>query len=290
MKQVIILLGLLVVLCSAKEWYETASFYQIYPQTFYDGGGGTSGTGSLKGITKKLDYIRDLGIDCIWLTPIFQSSFEAFGYDITDYKEIDPRYGSMDDFNELVEAVHNRSMKIIVDFVPNHCGANHEFFRKSVEKNEEYKDWFVWTDKINYRDGEGVGAVAKPSNWQQMGGGLGSAWTLSDDRQEYYYHQFGPNMPDLNLRNDKVKTYLTGVMDFWLNLGIDGFRIDAISHGFEVSPGADGNYPNEAVNPEGSFDKTDPRYLIHNYTQDQPELFELIYEWRKHLNNQASVK
>lgn len=283
MKQVVViaLIGLAVGLSvEAKEWYETAAFYQIYPQSFYDGGGGFNGTGSLNGIKAKLDYIKDLGIDCIWLTPIFQSSFNAFGYDITNYKDIDPRYGDFFDFESLIQAVHQKGMKIIVDFVPNHCGVAHDFFQKSIRKEENYTDWFLWSKEIGYE--------GKPSNWQWMGGEPGSAWTKPEGRDEFYYAQFHPNMPDFNLRNPKVLEYLQGVMKFWLDLKIDGFRVDAISHGIEVKPDNVTNiYPNEARN-EAVTVPTEFGYLHHNLTQDQPELFEIIYNWRKFLNDYSA--
>lgn len=278
---VIVLLGLAVsVKVEAKEWYETAAFYQIYPQSFYDGGGGYNGTGSLKGIQAKLDYLKDLGIDCLWLTPIFQSSFRAFGYDITNYEDIDPRYGGKEDFVALIKAVHAKGMKIIVDFVPNHCGIDHEFFKKSIAKDENYIDWFLWSNTLGYDD--------KPSNWQWMGGEPGSAWTKQEGRDEFYYAQFHPNMPDFNLRNTEVLKYLQSVMEFWLDVGVDGFRVDAISHGIEVKPDPITNiYPNEAL----SGVETDPSnfdYLHHNLTQDQPELFDIIYAWRDFLNEYAT--
>lgn len=267
---------------SAKEWYETAAFYQIYPQSFYDGGGGSAGTGSFKGIEAKLDYIKDLGFDCLWLTPIFQSSFNAFGYDITNYTDIDTRYGSRKDFENLINAVHGKGMKIIVDFVPNHCGEAHEFFQKSIQKVDGYADWFLWSNALNFEIDNAQ--KAKPTNWQAIGDAPGSGWTKPEGRDEFYYAQFHPNMPDFNLRNPKVLDYFEYVMKYWLDLNLDGFRIDAISHGVEAEKNAAGFYPNEErnspVTDEKSFD-----YLIHSHTQDQPELFEIIYRWRKFLND-----
>lgn len=286
MKQaiVIIALGLAVsvVAFEAKEWYETAAFYQIYPQSFYDGGGGYEGTGTLKGIKQKLGYIKSLGIDCIWLTPIFNSTFNAYGYDITNYKSIDPRYGTIEDLQDLIKAIHDDGMKIIVDFVPNHCGKDHEFFKKSAEKKEDFDDWFVWTNK--------TGETGKPSNWQRIGGGLGSAWTNHGIRNEFYYGQFSENMPDLNLRNEKVLEYFDEVLKFWLDVGMDGFRIDAISHGIEALPGDDGMYKDEERN-EKVIKEDDFGYLIHSQTQDQPELFEnVIKRWRKLLDDYQKEK
>lgn len=269
----------------AKDWYETAAFYQIYPQTFFDDSG--SGSGTLSGINKKLDYLKDLGIDCLWLTPIFKSSFNAYGYDITDYKDIDARYGTNDTFKALIDAVHAKGMKIIVDFVPNHCGIAHEFFQKSVKKVEGYDDWFVWSDTIN---NEADSTLNKPSNWQAIGGEPGSAWTKHEIRSdEFYYAQFSPNMPDFNMRKPEVIAYLQSVMEYWLDYDLDGFRVDAISHGIEVEKDSVGKYPNEPRNP-AITDKNNFDYLEHKYTQDQPELFEIIYDWRKFLNEYATAK
>lgn len=278
MKAVIVIAGLFLALglsSGAKDWYETAAFYQIYPQTFFNDDG--KGTGTLSGIQKKLDYLKDLGIDCLWLTPIFKSSFYAFGYDITDYKDIDSRYGSNDTFKALIDAVHAKGMKIIVDFVPNHCGEEHEFFQKSIKKEDEYDDWFLWSDVINDEKS------GKPSNWQSMGGEPGSGWTKRRD-EEFYYAQFSPKMPDFNLRNPKVVAYLQSVMEYWLGYDIDGFRIDAISHGIEAEKSSEGKYLNEPI-VAGVTDESSFGYLDHKYTQDQPELFDIIYGWRKFLND-----
>jgi alpha-glucosidase len=266
-----------------KDWYRTASFYQIYPQTFYDGGGGNrEGFGTLKGIMDKLDYISSLNVDCIWLTPIFKTSYNAFGYDIIDYEDVDGRFGTKDDFRKLIDAVHAKGMKIIVDFVPNHCGYEHEFFQKSAANDSEYRDWFIWGNGRNNNQDP-------PSNWQRIGDGPGSAWSRTIEgreimtRNEWFMSQFYWNMPDFNLRHPEVKKYWQKFLRYWLNFKLDGFRIDAISHGFEVLPNADGTFPDEAVNPDVSNPK-DFGYLHHNLTQDLPELFDLVYDWRDILD------
>jgi alpha-glucosidase len=261
----------------ADEWYRTASFYQIYPQTFFDGGGGSrTGFGTLRGVDAKLDYIQGLGIDCIWLTPIFESSFNAFGYDITNYEKIDSRYGAESDFKTLIEAIHDRGMKIIVDFVPNHCGYEHEFFKKSSENDSEFANWFVWAN--------GSDSSSPPSNWQRIGGPPKSAWNRQVEdrdvtREEWFYAQFYWNMPDFNLREPEVIAYWQKFLKLWLDFGLDGFRVDAISHGFEFQF-PNGTFPDEEVN-EGVSNPDDFGYLKHAYTQDQPELFDLIYDWRE---------
>lgn len=266
----------------AKDWYETASFYQIYPQTFFDGDDETTfkGTGTFKGIESKLGYLQDLGIDCIWLNPIYKSAYKAFGYDIVDYKELDPRYGTKLDFENLIAAVHARSMKIIVDMVPNHCSNQHPHFANFTQ-GTHYQDWFIHTDKTNYKNSEDVDV---PSNWQRIGGEPGSAWNQYGNDNKFYYAQFSGNMPDFNLRTLAVQTFIQDIMKFWLDVGVDGFRIDAISHGFEAKPNGDGKFENENVTNPLIEDKSDFRYLEHTLTQDQPELFNLIYEWRTFLN------
>lgn len=280
----IALLSAFVTTALSKEWWETASFYQIYPQSFKDGGGGSlPGTGDLKGITDKLDYFKDLGIDCLWINPIFQSSFGAFGYDITNYTDIDPRYGSIASFETLIKSAHEKGIKVIVDFVPNHCGVNHEFFQKSIAKEEPFTDYFVWhAGKVNPSN---VNQNDPPSNWQRIGDGPGSAWNYDEARKEYFYAVFYKNMPDLNLRNEKVVAYLESVMEFWMDRGVDGFRIDAISFGIEENPDSVGIYADEKINTLNITDPKDFGYLIHDKTQDLPELFQIIYRWRKLLDN-----
>lgn len=210
---VIALLSTFVTSALSKEWWETASFYQIYPQSFKDGGGGNrAGTGDLKGITEKLDYFKDLGIDCLWINPIFQSSFGAFGYDITNYTDIDPRYGTIESFETLIKAAHEKGIKIIVDFVPNHCGVENEFFQKSILKESPFTEYFLWdAGKVNTSS---PNRNDPPSNWQQIGNVPGSAWNYDETRNEYFYAVFYKNMPDLNLRNEKVVEYLESVMEF----------------------------------------------------------------------------
>lgn len=287
MKKLIFLtLCAVVVTVSAKEWWETASFYQIYPQTFLDTEAGKLGTGDFAGIEKKLDYLKNLGVDALWLTPIFDSSYAAFGYDISNYEAVDTRYGSQADFKNLVDAVHAKGMKIIVDFVPNHCGYYNAFFQKFLGEVEEYSNWFVSTDKI------GNAALKKPSNWQSISDGPGTAWNEIDGTGVFYYAQFNKNMPDLNFREPAVLEYFEKVMTTWLDFGLDGFRIDAISHGFEVKPNEeDGIYPDEELNKdykEGESNIFD--MLIHSHTQDQPELFDLIYDWRAFLDKYQADK
>jgi alpha-glucosidase len=281
MKKLTILFSLITLATAAQNWHKTASFYQIYPQTFLDGGGGSrKGFGTFKGIESKLDYIKNLGIDCIWLTPVFRSSYNAFGYDITDYMQLDDRYGSDEDFKNLVDKIHEKDMKVIVDFVPNHCGQDHAFFQFSKGSNtSNFIDWFVWAE------GKNSDAIDPPNNWQRIGGGPGSGWEYVPLRGKFYYSQFHPNMPDFNLRNEDVKNYFKDFLNHWMDIGLDGFRVDAISHGIEfVFP--NGTYPDEPIaNP--TLNETDFGYLNHIYTQDQPELFDLIYDWRDILDNRT---
>jgi alpha-glucosidase len=274
----------------AVEWYETASFYQIYPQSFFDDGTGRKGFGSLKGIQSKLPYLKNLGIDCIWLNPIFESkSFRAFGYDITNYKEIDPRYGSISDFDALVKAVHDQNMKIIVDFVPNHCAFDNPLFSDSTKNVNGKDDWFVWTKTAKISD-----TVVPPSNWKTIDG-KNTAWISMDNKTKikaddvskeemaFYYAQFGQSMPDFNLRKAEVVAYLEEVMKFWLDKGVDGFRIDAVSHFFEALPDSTTNkYENEPTND------AKPGELLHTKTQDLDETFQLIYKWRKFLDDYST--
>lgn len=179
-----------------KEWWETAAFYQIYPRSFMDSNG--DGIGDLNGISQKLSYLRDIGIGATWLSPCFQSPMVDFGYDIADFYAIHSEYGTLADFDAMIAKARELDIKIVLDFVPNHSSDQNEWFRKSVNKEEGYADFYVWhpgyVDTHNIRQ--------PPSNWLSIFGG--SAWTWNEVREEYYLHQFKPQQPDLNYRNPVV--------------------------------------------------------------------------------------
>ncbi len=199
------------------KWWQTAVFYQIYPRSFADGNG--DGIGDFKGIISKLEYLSDLGIDAIWLSPHFPSPNWDWGYDISDYQNVAPEYGTLDDFKTLLNESHKRGLRVILDLVLNHTSDQHPWFIESKSSRENPKaDWYVWFD-------------APPNNWQSCFDG--DAWTYVPERGQYYYHYFMKQQPDLNWHNPEVKQAMWDVVRFWLDLGVDGFRLDAIGTIFE---------------------------------------------------------
>ena len=211
--------------------YNNEVIYQIYPLTFnYAAGSKTDpykgAYGNLKGITALVGYIKSLGVDAIWITPIYPSGGHGFGYDITDYCAIDPKHGNIDDFKELCEVYHSHDIKVYLDQVYNHCSKNHWWFQKSVEKVKPYDEFFIWADPVMKND-----KLSPPNNWNSIWDCLGeSAWTFHPTREQYYLHSFDWAMPNLNLNNPLVQDTMLGVSKFWFDLGVDGFRLDAVAH------------------------------------------------------------
>jgi alpha-glucosidase len=208
-------------------WWRNAVFYEIYPRSFQDTN--KDGIGDLRGITEHLDYLKDLGVDAIWLTPIYPSPQVDFGYDIADYEAIDPKYGTMADFDRLIAEANKRHIRVLMDMVMNHTSDKHKWFLQSrSSKDNPYRDWYVW------HDGKGETATDKgqpPNNWQSAFGG--SAWQWDEKTRQYYYHKFYAEQPDLNWNNPKVHQAFKAVIDFWLKKGVGGFRFDAITTLFE---------------------------------------------------------
>ncbi len=204
-----------------RAWWKEAVFYQVYPRSFADGNG--DGIGDLPGLIERLDYLADLGVDAIWLSPHYPSPQVDLGYDVSDFVGVDPDYGSLDDFRTLLEAAHRRRIRIVVDLVLNHTSDQHPWFLESCSGRDSAKrDWYVWRDG---RDG------GPPNNWMSQFGG--SAWQLDPATSQYYYHCFLREQPDLNYRNPAVRAAIRDVVRFWLDLGVDGFRLDAPDAAFE---------------------------------------------------------
>lgn len=201
-----------------KAWWKEGVAYQIYPRSFMDSNG--DGIGDLRGVISKLDYLRDLGIDIIWICPIYKSPNADNGYDISDYHAIMEEFGTMADFDELLEAAHNLGMKVILDLVINHTSDEHPWFIESRSaKDSPKRDWYIWRDGKNGRE---------PNNWESIFGG--SAWEYDPTTDQYYLHVFAVKQPDLNWENEEVRRELYKMINWWLDKGIDGFRVDAISH------------------------------------------------------------
>lgn len=234
----------------ADEWWEYGHFYQVYPRSFQDSDG--DGIGDLNGITSRLTYLKGIGVTGIWLSPIFKSPMKDFGYDISDFKAIQPEYGTMEDFEKLIAKGKEVGIKIILDFVPNHCSNEHDWFQKAINtshpEHEQYRDYFVWHKGKALEDG----TKAPPSNWLSIF--RGSAWEWNDDVGAYYLHQFLEEQPDLNYRNKAVSNEMKDVLRFWLRKGVDGFRIDAVPFIFESKENADGYYDDEPLSGECTDD------------------------------------
>lgn len=235
------------------------------------------------GVAEKMEYLSELGMDGVWLSPIMQSPMADFGYDISDYYKIQPEYGSVDDLKALIEKAHSVGVKLILDFVPNHTSDEHEWFKRSVANDSYYRDFYIWHDgKINAATGE----REPPSNWLSQF--KFSAWEWNDQRQQYYLHHFAIKQPELNYRNPNVVAAMKEILVFWLDNGIDGFRIDAVPFLFEseIDP-ITGTYPDEPAIEDTSScpDPTDWCHLQHIYTNSLPESIEMIYQWRELLEN-----
>lgn len=200
-----------------REWWRTATIYQIYPKSFCDSG--DKGTGDIKGIISKLDYLNTLGIDAIWLTPIYSSPMIDNGYDISDYYTINPDFGCMADFDLLLEMAHQKGMRIILDIVVNHTSTDHQWFQSALgNKESEYRDYYIWKDPVNGQP---------PNNWQSKFGGNG--WQLDEQTNQYYLHLFAKEQADLNWENPKVRDEVKNIISFWAEKGVDGFRLDVIN-------------------------------------------------------------
>jgi alpha-glucosidase len=249
---------------SAADWWRTGVIYQIYPRSFQDSDG--DGIGDLAGILRRLDYLADLGIDGIWISPIFPSPMADFGYDVSNYIDIEPMFGDLTTFDRLLAEAHRRGLKVILDYVPNHTSDRHPWFVESRSSRESPKrDWYVW------RDAKSGGAV--PNNWVSEFGG--SAWSWDQPSEQYYYHAFLSEQPDLNWRNPDVVAAMLDVLRFWFSRGVDGFRVDAIHHLIEAP-----EFPDNPVNPAWRKGMSPARRLQRLHTIDQPEVHDAIAKMR----------
>lgn len=258
------------------KWWESAVIYQIYPLSFADSNG--DGIGDLSGITKKLDYLNDgnpdsttsLGIDAIWLSPINKSPMFDNGYDISDYYDIYSKFGTLEDFSILLEEAHQRNIKIILDLVINHTSNQHQWFQESSSSRDNPKhDWYLWQDPQENGD--------LPNNWLSYFGGTG--WTFHEGREQYYYHTFNENQPDLNWHNPQVKATIYQMIRFWLDQGVDGFRLDA------SSVYSKDKYFRYNPMKFGASDQNNYHNQEHLYDKNLPESHEIIKEIRSILDS-----
>ncbi len=241
-------------------WWRDGIIYQIYPRSFFDTTG--NGIGDLPGIHAKLDYLANLGVDALWLSPFHPSPDKDFGYDISNHKGVDAKHGSLADFDNLVEASHKRGMRIVLDLVLNHTSDQHAWFQESSANRTNPKaDWYIWSDTI-------------PNNWEAVFGGKG--WTWHAGRGQYYYHMFVKEQPDVNWRNPEVRAAQLDVVRFWLERGVDGFRLDVFNVYFK-----DAQLRNNPFKLKGlrAFDRQE-----HIYDCDRPEMDDLLVELRTMLD------
>lgn len=214
-------------------WYKDAVVYQIYPRSFCDSNG--DGIGDLRGIISKLDYIKDLGVDAVWLSPIYKSPNDDNGYDISDYTDIMDEFGTLDDFKELLEGLHSRGIKLIMDLVANHTSDEHYWFRESKKSvDNPYRDYYIW------RKGRGKDGKKPPNNWTSSFGG--KAWEYDETTGEWYLHLFSRKQPDLNWENPKVRQEIADICNYWMDMGVDGFRCDVITYISKKSGLPDGKF------------------------------------------------
>ncbi len=254
-----------------REWWRGGVIYQIYPRSFQDSDG--NGIGDLPGIIRRLDHVASLGVDAIWLSPFFQSPMHDMGYDVSDYKEVDPIFGSLEDFDSLVSRAHELGLKVIIDQVLSHTSDQHPWFQESrLNRTNKRADWYVWVDPRP--DG------SPPNNWVSVFGG--GAWEWNPSRGQYYLHNFLPSQPDLNFHNPAVQKAVLDVMRFWLERGVDGFRFDTVNYYFHDRklrsnpPAKRPDHLPYAVNP---YDMQ-----IHEYSKNQPENIGFLKRVRALMN------
>jgi oligo-1,6-glucosidase/alpha-glucosidase len=245
-------------------WWERGVVYQIYPRSFQDSDG--DGIGDLAGIEARLDHVVTLGVDAIWLSPIFPSPMADFGYDVADYCGIEPMFGDLPGFDRLLAAVHARGLKLLLDFVPNHSSDQHPWFVASrSSRSDPKRDWYIWRDAA-----PGGGP---PNNWISDFGG--SAWQWDETTGQYYLHAFLKEQPDLNWRDPGLRAAMMEAMRFWFDRGVDGFRIDVLWHIVKAE-----GFPDNPLNPDWTPDRTERDRVIQLHSTDQPEAHEISAEMR----------
>jgi alpha-glucosidase len=246
-------------------WWQHGIIYQVYPLSFLDSDG--DGEGDLNGIRQRLDYLEWLGVNAVWISPIYPSPMADFGYDVSDYCDIAPRFGTLQDFDALAGEIHARGLKLILDFVPNHTSDRHPWFVESrASRDNPRRDWYIWHDPAP--DG------GPPNNWLSQFGG--PAWELDPATGQYYYHAFLKAQPDLNWRNREVREAMYDVIRFWLERGVDGFRVDVLWHLIK-----DDQFRDDPPNPGYQPGDSEHRKLLQLYTTDRPEMHDVVAEMRE---------
>jgi alpha-glucosidase len=251
-------------------WWKEAVIYQIYPRSFNDSN--NDGVGDIPGIIEKLDYLKDLGVDALWLSPVFPSPMHDFGYDITDYKDIDPLFGTLNDAKKLIKEAHKRDIRILFDMVMNHTSSEHPWFLESrSSKDNDKRDWYLWQE----------GAQGKvPNNWLASFGG--KAWEYDEATKSYYYHAFLKEQPDLNWFNPEVREEIYNIFRFWMDLGVDGFRLDVVN--YYVKDQKRRNNPWTLGSTPRPYDMQK-----HLYDRDRPEMYDFLRELRQVTDEYSDI-
>lgn len=262
---------------STDPWWKHAVFYEIYPRSFQDTN--SDGIGDLNGITSRLDYLQDLGVDAIWIAPCFPSPLVDFGYDVSDYDAIDPQFGTMADFDRLISEANKHHIRILLDMVVNHSSDQHPWFIASrTSKTDPKRDWYIWSDgKLDTN-----GTMGPPNNWHSVFGG--SAWTLDPTTGQYYYHRFYAQQPDLNWRNPDVEKAMFDQMRFWLDRGVAGFRLDSVDTLLEDPGLGDEEFRRDAKG-EILHDRTGQPLTMSEKTSNLPEIHDIIRRMRAMIDS-----
>ena len=264
-----------------KKWWKEAVVYQIYPRSFMDSNG--DGIGDLNGITSRLDYLKDLGVDVIWLSPVYQSPNDDNGYDISDYQAIMQEFGTMEDFDRMLSEMHKRGIKLVMDLVVNHTSDEHKWFVESRKSKENpYRDYYIWRDA---KEGK------EPNNWGSCFSG--SAWKYDPQTEMYYLHLFSTKQPDLNWENPTVRKEVFDMMNWWCEKGIDGFRMDVISMISKPEGLPDGKIPDPQLEKNKVLYTYDPS--IHDYSVDKPEFVDIghnhfVYGNKKEIEEYKALR
>ena len=246
-------------------WWQRGIIYQVYPRSFMDSNG--DGVGDLRGLISRLDYLRGLGVDAVWLSPIFPSPMKDFGYDVSDYTGIHPLFGTLEDFDLLIREAHAHKIKLVLDFVPNHTSDQHPWFIESRSSRDNLKrDWYIWRDSAP--------SGGPPNNWLSNFGG--SAWEYDPKTEQYYYHAFLREQPDLNWRNSQVIEAMLNVLRFWLERGVDGFRVDVLWHLIK-----DEQFRDNPVNPDWREGADPYQRLLELHSTDQAEVHAVVTRMRR---------
>ncbi|XP_061481399.1 amino acid transporter heavy chain SLC3A1 [Rhineura floridana] len=257
-------------------WWQVSPIYQIYPRSFKDTN--SDGNGDLKGILEKLDHVQYLNVKTIWITSFYKSALKDFGYGIEDFQDIDPMFGTMKDFENLVAAIHDKGLKVIMDLIPNHTSDKHKWFQLSRNRTGKYTDYYIWHDCVYASS-----STTPPNNWVSILGN--SSWQYDDVRNQCYFHQFGKEQPDLNFRNPNVEEEIHDIIRFWLGKGIDGFSISTVKFLLEATHLRDEPQVNKSQNPDSITAYSE---LYHDYTTTQVGMHDIVRSFRHTMDKFSS--